>query len=453
MDSDLVRKTCSARCEGVTISPEEVTMLPRSVIDTYHRELTRVVDQHGLDIFRMQPPKPSKQKTIRVCCGGPTAARLQGFKDLFRTDETSIRTGTIHANNSLIGYMQAQVVLLFFTDRADFNAWLADGVEADFLRLTQPVNVQKRFGVRCNEQIPLNVVREILGSDNASTSVDLDAAVRELGLAHKIETYEDSMVMISSGEFVYGNEGRIVTLPDDARGLFAENMYLLGAPSQVDGAVFYKCAPEIRGALNIGGSSVFDTTSVPNPFLMSQSQTTQALYSSVMGVNPSNFSGADRPVEQVTWFDMIQLSNALSGSDACYRNIRRGDHGFATWVDTCTGFRLPTESEWEYAARAFSPFTYSGSDNVGEVGWYRDNSNGETHPVGQIKPNAFGTYDMSGNLWEWCWDLYSWEGAYRVLRGGSWYYAADYLRAAYRNDLTPANQDDVLGGRLSRSIY
>jgi formylglycine-generating enzyme required for sulfatase activity len=429
-------------------------MLPRSVIDTYHRELTQVVDQHGLDIFRMQPPKPSKQKTIRVCCGGPTAARLQGFKDLFRTDETSIRTDTIHANNSLIGYMQAQVVLLFFTDRADFNAWLADGVEADFLRLTQPVNEEKRFGVYCSESIPLDVVQEILGSDNVSTSVDLDAAVRDLGLHHEIEPYEDSMVMIPSGAFLYGDTGRIVALPDDARGLFAEGACLIGTPSQVDGAVFYKCAPEIRGALNIGGSPAFDTASVPNPFLMSQSQTTQALYYAATGTNPSKSKGRGRPVEIVSWFDMIQLSNGLSGVDACYTNLGRGDSWSATWVETCTGFRLPTEREWEYAARALSPFTYSGGDTVGEVGWHWGNSNKQTHAVGQLKPNAFGTYDMSGNVMEWCWDLKGAPSTYRVLRGGSWIRDAGYLRAADRRYSYPASAlSHDYGGRLVRSIY
>jgi len=428
-------------------------MLPRSVIDTYHRELTQVVNEHGLDIFRMQPPKPSKQKTIRVCCGGPTATRIQGFQDLFRTDKTSIQTDKIRANNSLIGYMQAQVVLLFFTDRADFNAWLADGVETDFLRLTQPVNEERRFGVYCSEQIPLNAVREVLGSDNVSTSVDLDAAVRELGLQHAIEPYEDSTVMIPSGKFLYGDEGRIVVLPDDARGLFVGSAYLVGAPSQVDGAVFYKCAPEIRGALNIGGSSVIDTTSIPKPFLLAQSQVTQAFYSATTGANPSEFKGASRPVESVTWFDMLQLSNRLSGSDACYTNIGRGDRGSATWVETCTGFRLPTEREWEYAARAFSPFTYSGSDNVGEVGWYEANSNKHSHDVGQLKPNAFGTYDMSGNSWEWCWDLYVSNSFNRVLRGGSWGSFAWDLRAAERGNSTPSIQSLVYGSRLSRSIY
>jgi len=345
-------------------------------------------------------------------------------------------------------------LLLFFTDQADFNAWLEDGVEADFLRLTQPVNKTKRFGVYCNEQIPLDIVREILGSDNISTNIDLDAAVRDLGLRHKIELYEDSMVMIPSGKFVYGNKGLAMVMPADMRGLFVENTYFLGEPSQVDGAVFYNCEPKIRGALNIGEMRVSNIASMPKPFLMSQSQVTQALYRAATRTNPSStFKGERLPVNTVSWFDMLYLSNKLSGPNACYTNIGRGYDGSAEWNDTCTGFRLPTEREWEYTARAFSPFTYSGSDNVGEVGWYEANSNKHSHDVGQLKPNAFGTYDMSGNSWEWCWDLYVSNSFNRVLRGGSWGSFAWDLRAAERGNSTPSIQSLVYGSRLSRSIY
>jgi formylglycine-generating enzyme required for sulfatase activity len=431
---------------------EEVAMVPRYVIDTYRRDLTQVVSKHGLDIFRTQPPRPSNQKTIRVCCGGPTEARLQGFKDLFETDETSVQTDTIHANNSLIGYMQAQVVLLFFKDRADFNAWVADGVEADFLRLTQPVNGEKRFGVYCTDRLPLDEIRDILGSDNVGTDVDLGAAMRDLGQQYAIESYVDSMVMVPSGKFIHGKNGRAVMLPDDARGIFAGGAYLLGDPVQTEGAVFYGCAPRIEGALNLGDQPAFDLTSVSKPFLMAQSQTTQALYKAATGADPSHFKAANRPVDKVSWFDMLRFANALSGDDACYTDIGSGHEGTAIWHHDCTGLRLLTEREWEYAARAFGPFSYSGSDSVGAVGWYRGNSNCETHPVGQLKPNTFGTYDMSGNVWEWCWDLYRPGSANRVLRGGSWLSDAGSLRAANRLNLTPAYQGYYNGGRLSRSL-
>jgi formylglycine-generating enzyme required for sulfatase activity len=155
----------------------------------------------------------------------------------------------------------------------------------------------------------------------------------------------------------------------------------------------------------------------------------------------------------VSWFEMLRVANALSGGAACYTDIESGREDAAIWRNDCTGFRLPTEREWEYSARAFRPFSCSGSDSVGAVGWYRDNSNRETHPVGQLKPSTFGTYDMSGNVWEWCWDLHGPGSAYRVLRGGSWGSVADSLRAAYRySGDAPASQFSGYGGRLSRSL-
>jgi formylglycine-generating enzyme required for sulfatase activity len=216
--------------------------------------------------------------------------------------------------------------------------------------------------------------------------------------------------------------------------------------------VFYGCTPKIEGALNLGTQPVFDLASVPQPFLVAQSQTTQALYKAATGADLSHFKGANRPVEKVSWFDMLRFANALSGGDACYTGIGSVRDGTAIWHNDCTGLRLPTEREWEYAARAFGPFIYSGSDSSVDVGWRYDNSNHKTHPVGQLKPNAFGTYDMSGNVFEWCWDLHSPGDAFRVLRGGSWSCDADNLRAAFRYDYAPAYQDYDYGGRLSRSV-
>jgi formylglycine-generating enzyme required for sulfatase activity len=159
---------------------------------------------------------------------------------------------------------------------------------------------------------------------------------------------------------------------------------------------------------------------------------TQAQWQAVMGNNPSRFEGDTRPVECVSKKDcwlFIEKLNELTGKR----------------------YRLPTEAEWEYAARGGNKSCgnkYSGSNNLDEVAWYDENSGGETHAVGQKKPNELGLYDMSGNVWEWCKDLYDEDDyAYSVYRGGSWCHGAQYCRSAYRTRLT-SDRYDYLGFRL-----
>jgi formylglycine-generating enzyme len=213
-------------------------------------------------------------------------------------------------------------------------------------------------------------------------------------------------------------------------------------------------------------------------FFMGKYPVTQALWESVMGLNPSDFKGANRPVEEVTWFDVVEFCNKLSeleGLESVY--TINGDDVTCNW--NAKGYRLPTESEWEYSARAGEYHKYAGSDSVDEVAWYWGNSdtgNGnETHPVGQKKPNGFGLYDMSGNVWEWVWDWfgdYSTEtstsvsvenkldstenptgnptGSGRVRRGGSWLDFPKFVRSSYRANYAPAGQSDILGFRICR---
>ena len=176
-------------------------------------------------------------------------------------------------------------------------------------------------------------------------------------------------------------------------------------------------------------------------------EVTQALWQHVMGENPSDDKSNSRnPVEQVSW-------------DDCQRFISR--------LNQMTGqrFRLPTEAEWEYAARGGNKsrgYQYSGSNNIGDVAWYWDNSGEKTHPVGTKQANELGLYDMSGNVWEWCQDWYGsyssnaqtnpqgpTSGSYRVNRGGSWWYDARGCRVAYRNVRSPGDRFDNLGFRLA----
>ena len=181
-------------------------------------------------------------------------------------------------------------------------------------------------------------------------------------------------------------------------------------------------------------------------FNIGKYEVTQAQWKSVMGSNPSSFKGCDNcPVENVSWNDVqefIKKLNSLTGKK----------------------YRLPKEAEWEFAARggastgSATANKYSGSDNVGSVAWYSDNSGSKTHPVGQKSPNELGIYDMSGNVWEWCSDWYKgypgssgvsdYTNSYRVLRGGSWYYDARCCRVSYRGSYSPGYRVINLGFRL-----
>ena len=181
-------------------------------------------------------------------------------------------------------------------------------------------------------------------------------------------------------------------------------------------------------------------------YYIGQTQVTQELWQVVMGNNPSEFRGDNqRPVENVSWIDcqkFIEKLNRLTGKD----------------------FRLPTEAEWEYAARGGNKsrgYKYSGSDNLDTVAWYYYNSGSKTHPVAQKQANELGLYDMSGNVWEWCYDRYgnyssnsqtnptgASEGCNRVLRGGSWDFHARCVRVSFRNFYTPGYRDNSDGLRL-----
>jgi formylglycine-generating enzyme required for sulfatase activity len=203
-------------------------------------------------------------------------------------------------------------------------------------------------------------------------------------------------------------------------------------------------------------------------FHMGKYDVTQGLYESVMGTNPSAFKGdPNRPVESVSWYDAVAFCNKLSERDGLQKVYTIiGTDVTADW--SANGYRLPTEAEWEYAAREgrqglSQHHVYAGSDDLGQVAWYKGNSGETTHPVGQKAPNALGLYDMNGNVWQWCWDWFgdysssgqndprgASSGVYRVTRGGSWLNVARYNRVASRVYGPPVNQIYDLGFRLVR---
>ncbi len=194
-------------------------------------------------------------------------------------------------------------------------------------------------------------------------------------------------------------------------------------------------------------------------------EVTQAIFSKVMGYNPSLMQGDERrPVDQVSWFDAARFCNRLSelaGYMPAYDIHNR------SCIFDRNGFRLPTEAEWEYACRAGGKQdSHSGKSEIeiNQVAWYRLNSEGTTHPVGLKQPNAWGLYDMHGNVWEWCND---WMDSYkklkgknprgpvlgysRILRGGGWHYDAEGCHAAYRQRARPDYKISAVGFRVVRN--
>lgn len=190
---------------------------------------------------------------------------------------------------------------------------------------------------------------------------------------------------------------------------------------------------------------------ISKPFYLGKYEVTQAQWAAVMGGNPSQFKGRSNPVDSVSWDDVQVFIKRLNAKEGGNR------------------YRLPAEAEWEYAARAGTESTYSfgdDADSLGQYAWYDGNSGEKTHPVGQKQPNAWGLYDMHGNVWEWVQDWYGENyyrrspgtdpkgpstGSYRMARGGGWADSAGGCRSAFRNGYTPDSRISSYGFRLALS--
>jgi formylglycine-generating enzyme len=211
------------------------------------------------------------------------------------------------------------------------------------------------------------------------------------------------------------------------------------------------------------------TITLTQGFQIQATEVTQEQYRAVTGEDPSQFSACrpDCPVENVSWYDAIGFANDLSRKEGM-TPAYFGSGTTTRWDKSANGYRLPTEAEWEYAARAGQETVYSGSDDPSAVAWTVTNSGHRTHKVKTTRPNEWGLYDMSGNVLEWCWDLYA-SGYYRsspdtnpvgptrtannrVLRSSSWSSEPNHARVANRVNASPTRSTGSIGFRLVRPV-
>jgi len=207
---------------------------------------------------------------------------------------------------------------------------------------------------------------------------------------------------------------------------------------------------------------------IREPIYISRHEITQSEYLAITGENPSMHQGENLPVENVSWYDAILYCNIRSKQEGlipCYLFL----DGQILCDFSSDGYRLPTEAEWEFAARGGSDGNrqaYAGSDRLSSVGWYVDNADAKTHAVGSLEPNRLGLFDMSGNVSEWCWDWYGdypnhpivdprgpTSGVWRVERGGGWYAEPGFCRTANRNSSSPRTTSGGLGFRVVRRAF
>lgn len=188
------------------------------------------------------------------------------------------------------------------------------------------------------------------------------------------------------------------------------------------------------------------------PFLLAPYPVTTQLYCEITNKSLVSYDGNQKPIVNISWNEAIYICNLLSERAGLnkYYSISNDSEDIICDPES-DGYRLPSEAEWQYACKAGTTGYRYGE--IDQIAWYNENSGGEIHEVGKKAPNAWGLYDMLGNAWEWCWDLYDEKvyGSYRIFRGGSWAESDRGCGATCRRRSHPSFGIDDLGFRLAQS--
>jgi formylglycine-generating enzyme required for sulfatase activity len=326
--------------------------------------------------------------------------------------------------------------------------------------MTDPESI-RAIGEAVNAQYVLSANVRKLGADNyfSASILHIVEASQGQGAREKYRAVSDGLkLMPKMAQVLAGGDAPAGTVP--------AGMVL------VEGGSF------LMGSTNGESDEKPVHTVTVKRFHISKYEVTQKEWTEIMGTTvrqqrdsanrewPLRGEGDNYPMYYVSWNEAVEYCNKRSlkeGLTPAYRS----SGGEITCDFNATGYRLPTEAEWEYAAKGggkdLMVFEYAGGNSPGAVAWYDANSGNSTHPVGTKQPNSLGLYDMSGNVWEWCWDWYgsyssssqtdprgASSGSSRVLRGGSWSISAQDVRSAYRVNSTPSDRVSGLGFRLVR---
>ncbi|MDR0524794.1 MAG: formylglycine-generating enzyme family protein [Spirochaetaceae bacterium] len=355
-------------------------------------------------------------------------------------------------------------------------------MDADFQELVKRI-VKQQGPKTLSNYNKLKAVLDEQGRGAYQQEIRLLLLTLQAGYPAKLAQAQDSAKVRQ--EILHELQEDYFILPQDAEGLVSLLESLLkkpNSPSSPDSPeASPKPAPDNLFILIEGGTFLMGSTrkeaykrsnEMPqhqvnlDDFYMAKYPVTQYEFQSVLGTNPSHFKGKDLPVEHINWYTGILYCNRRSlkeGLTPAYPDEQEP----ASFDPAANGYRLPTEAEWEYAAKGGNKgnkvFLYAGSNDPAEVGWFKANSGDMTRTVGTKEPNSLGLFDLSGNVWEWCWDWYGeysaqaqtnprgpGTGEARVVRGGSWGSLDRTLRSTERGRGEPAAISSSLGLRLVR---